>query len=254
MTTPLVLKMAYSRLSDQDRERYDALYISAPNRMLPEELAIFRTNGFGFGAGNRRSGLFFTGSRFNHSCRPNVHRHWDEQKRCEWFIANRDVARGQELCISYQEIRASEQTRRRDLGRGYGFDCACEACTLSEEETSVSNARRVKIKSLDDSTIAQRGRPDRLVPIVELVLQLLEEEDISTGAAELALDALTSFICMGDEPSASRWIDRFLELEKKQNGIWSSNYEQVAAWKGNLTRHPGWNFFGRTHGGHLDRR
>ncbi|CAJ2504242.1 Uu.00g116360.m01.CDS01 [Anthostomella pinea] len=86
-------------------------------------------------AGNvlETNGLFRQVSRINHSCDPNC---WYE---CEGtgglFVlrANRDIAKGGELSLSYISNCRPRARRRRSLRKNWVFDCACEWCVLNED-------------------------------------------------------------------------------------------------------------------------
>jgi SET domain-containing protein len=47
------------------------------------------------------------------------------------FITTRDVNAGEELCISYVDVKDDVVVRRSELPRNWYFDCACKRC---EEE------------------------------------------------------------------------------------------------------------------------
>tara|TARA_R110002003_G_scaffold1868_2_gene23603 strand:- start:10063 stop:10977 length:915 start_codon:yes stop_codon:yes gene_type:complete len=74
-------------------------------------------------------GCWPAASYFNHSCAPNV-----EKRRAArvWeFRAGRDVAAGEELCITYlsgEERKLSRGKRVARLSRTWEFECACERC------------------------------------------------------------------------------------------------------------------------------
>ncbi|KAI8923724.1 hypothetical protein BC831DRAFT_469695 [Entophlyctis helioformis] len=76
------------------------------------------------------------GSLFNHSCCPNAVAVYDVgDGRCVLVVRSiRDVAVGEEVCISYVDTIAGLADRRRHLQR-YGFVCECERC-LSEAESA----------------------------------------------------------------------------------------------------------------------
>lgn len=74
-------------------------------------------------------GCWPAASYFNHSCNPNL-----DKKRVgrTWeFRTNRDVAEGDQLCITYlsgEERRLSRSKRMVTLKKNWGFECACERC------------------------------------------------------------------------------------------------------------------------------
>lgn len=70
-------------------------------------------------------------SYFNHSCNPNVEK--QRQGRAWTFTAGRDIARGDELCITYlsgEERKLGREERMARL-RNWGFDCNCDRCAMA---------------------------------------------------------------------------------------------------------------------------
>lgn len=71
------------------------------------------------------SGVFETGSRFNHSCVPNAQFKWipfENSNTGRMLYWNKvQLFAGDEVTISYGHNRAR-------LRRDYGFDCCCERC------------------------------------------------------------------------------------------------------------------------------
>ena len=73
--------------------------------------------------------VFAVGSRFNHSCRPNVVR--IRSGRAMLFVASQSVSPGEELCIAYVPPRMAD--KRAALLQDYGFVCACGQCERDDE-------------------------------------------------------------------------------------------------------------------------
>jgi hypothetical protein len=76
--------------------------------------------------------MFSTACKMNHSCDPNVvllyrTRHWGEPL-VGHVVAIRDIAPGEELCISYIDVWETLETRTEQLAN-YGFLCHCNKCT-----------------------------------------------------------------------------------------------------------------------------
>jgi hypothetical protein len=72
-------------------------------------------------------------SYFNHSCSPNLQKR--RTGRFYEFITCRDVAEGEELCISYlggAERELDKQSRQKRLKEGWFFDCSCSRCREHE--------------------------------------------------------------------------------------------------------------------------
>lgn len=74
--------------------------------------------------------LYPEASLFNHSCAPNVRKVRDGRR---WkFWSNRDVAEGEEMCITYlggDERNMNVDERQEKLKLGWEFGCACQRCS-----------------------------------------------------------------------------------------------------------------------------
>lgn len=78
-------------------------------------------------------GMWTSASFFNHSCSPSIIKH--RLGRVWSFTAARDIAAGEECCISYirgEEDALDVHARRKRLQNGWGFVCSCSKC-LEEE-------------------------------------------------------------------------------------------------------------------------
>lgn len=91
-----------------------------------------------------QGGLYLVHSHFNHSCAPNVHvthppsRAGVRQATKVMLIARRDIKKGEELFITYQNPDLTLARRRLLLWREYMFGpCECERC--KEEEGRLSS-------------------------------------------------------------------------------------------------------------------
>ncbi|GAA5947324.1 hypothetical protein JCM3765_001626 [Sporobolomyces pararoseus] len=242
-TTGDVVYKAYSQLSELDKEAFDSLYCAEFTPKLPRFVGILKTNAIDVGLEEKgKVGVFIQGSRFNHSCSANVHKTWDETDGVEWFIARKDIKEGEELTVNYRDPREKREKRKELLQAGYGFDCSCEVCPMDPERVEISDGRREKIKELCQSTQALIVKdPLKLVRNAKLALSLMEEEGILEGRADLAVECLGVCSLNGDRFNTIRWIDKTLELDRCEGGIWSSRYRLMKSWKGQPTRHPAWN-------------
>jgi len=113
---------------------------------LPHYVGIFQTNTLPCGNNSRReiaskAGLFLQDSRFNSSCVPNMCNYWNERRQVIGFRALRNIAEGEELCITYTSEMMSRASRKSQLQESFGFDCHCAACSLSGDELNASNHR-----------------------------------------------------------------------------------------------------------------
>ena len=82
-------------------------------------------------------GVWPEASFFNHSCRPNIHK---ERRGRQWtFRSNRDIAAGEELCITYlggDERDLDVKGRRKRLLDEWGFQCQCPGCEEEAKDES----------------------------------------------------------------------------------------------------------------------
>ncbi|KAG0170058.1 hypothetical protein DFQ28_002594 [Apophysomyces sp. BC1034] len=76
-------------------------------------------------------GIFASAVFFNHSCDANIDK--VRQERNIAFIANRDIAEGEEACISYGCVTDGLTERRQRLLENYYFMCNCTRCKQEEQ-------------------------------------------------------------------------------------------------------------------------
>ncbi|GIQ86785.1 hypothetical protein KIPB_008704 [Kipferlia bialata] len=149
------------------------------DRSIPKD--IMATNGF---IEDGVEGLFLLGSRFNHSCLPNMTRVWGAEpdkplQSTLMFRAKWDIEQGEELTHFYIETRQSRAERQADL-RDFRFSCCCPTCSLTGAALALSDTRR------------------------ERLLELYEE-DCETADGYLA-NALESVSLINDEFNGDPWL------------------------------------------------
>ncbi|CAE8598821.1 unnamed protein product [Polarella glacialis] len=118
-------------------------------------------------------------SRFNHSCAPNAEQSWDGKAGELQVYASRDIARGEELCLYYVDVRAPTLDRA-SLLEVFGFRCACAACTATD---AASDQRRTRIRELVAETpaVAEEDAEQALQMVVE-TLDLYEQEGLCSAS------------------------------------------------------------------------
>lgn len=79
------------------------------------------------------SGLYPLISKFNHNCAPNVSMEFADSGT-GFAIASRDIREGEEMTISYVDLRMDYEDRTKELGE-YFFKCLCGVCELEEKQT-----------------------------------------------------------------------------------------------------------------------
>ncbi|KUJ09695.1 uncharacterized protein LY89DRAFT_657159 [Mollisia scopiformis] len=100
--------------------------------------------------GTSISGLY---SMLNHSCEPNVDWRHESASCAVTMFATREVAVGEELCISYIGARGDGlgvRERRRMLMGWFGMDCGCGRCVREarEEEEGLKTELEAGMKTL----------------------------------------------------------------------------------------------------------
>lgn len=91
-------------------------------------------------------GVFLQLSRFNNSCSPNASITWDERKSQITVHALQPIPAGSEITVCYgQPLFATRSERRDYLQRTMGFRCTCSCCSLSDEASRASDARRTEL-------------------------------------------------------------------------------------------------------------
>ena len=81
------------------------------------------------------SAAYLLASMLNHSCEPNLDISFPGNNAVAAFTAARDIARNEQLTISYVDAGQGVAQRRRALEFGYGFTCRCPRCL---EETAAA--------------------------------------------------------------------------------------------------------------------
>lgn len=206
--------------------------------------ARFDTNALPLGEDATEAGLFPVGARFNHSCRPNVSRFWEEAAGEEWFVASVDIPPSTELTIYYNALDSPRAERQAYLLRTLGFKCMCERCDLAPDEVEKSDQRMrfyAQIEALIPTLFAE---PHKLVTLAKAGLNLLAEEGLHTGASALAYNAFQGAAFGGDEEGAKIWATRACELMVRETGREAEGYKRMEILAADPTKHDAWGFLG----------
>ncbi|KDQ11251.1 hypothetical protein BOTBODRAFT_463425 [Botryobasidium botryosum FD-172 SS1] len=203
---------AFSGLSSSEKRNYLLPANCHPD--LHSLQGIYETNCFPLGPNSRlqsrhadRSGVFLLASRFNSSCRPNVENYWHTKTQTLRIIAQRDIRKGEELCIAYSELLAPREARQAFLRHNFGFDCTCEVCSLQGDASRRSDERRVALGKLYED-IGFIQNPRRGIKAVQRALDLLREEGLTFNREGFYYDGFQFCIAVSDIPNARKWIER----------------------------------------------
>ena len=245
-TEPMIAA-AVDKLSASDRLIFHSLALSDNKAALGSLLGRMETNGIEMASasGASQQGLFLLGSRFNHSCTPNVARTWDGGLGKERFVASVDIDKGVELEIYYDGLYKRQHERQHELHDKFGFWCKCRACVFTGTELADSDRRRIRIDETRDDLPQLISQPARFVKLAKVALAALEREGLYTGRAAFAYDCFQASVAWSDLEAAKLWAARNLELQKREAGVGSSEYKRIETLKANPRAHGSWGVFGR---------
>ncbi|KAJ6593405.1 hypothetical protein B0H19DRAFT_1090194 [Mycena capillaripes] len=147
-------------------------------------------------------------SRLNHSCSPNTTARFDVATFSYQLFAARDIAKGEELTLSYTGLNLPAMLRQKSL-EPYGFQCTCSACLTPFE----SDAQRAMCLSMQITNIDDGLR--RVALFEEQGLQVCDEY---CGTLKAVIDL---FIGTGDADTASTYAKK---LAKRQ---WSKYADEA---------------------------
>lgn len=103
-------------------------------------------------------------SMFNHSCNPNVDWRHDDYSSTVTLFATRDIAEGEEMCISY--IKGSDmgrEERQKVLMTWLGMGCGCERCVEEKCLEGTSAIEGVEVPNENEETGTSKQLEETLV-------------------------------------------------------------------------------------------
>ncbi|KAI1866201.1 uncharacterized protein JN550_007890 [Neoarthrinium moseri] len=196
-------------------------------------LNVFYNNNFALSDKLGTRAVFPTVARINHSCVPNSQGNFNESLGSFTIHATNDIARGEEVTISYlHDELGLRAARQKNLHKGYGFYCGCELCSGSAQRQKESHRRRSDIQMKLRAFAKQQGSvhtPDtasRKLVLTRLIIDTHEQEGLAgRELASLYLEAARLAMRLDDHALASTLGARGLELEKDAVGSDSPFYE-----------------------------
>jgi SET domain len=123
------------------------------------------------------SGLFITLSRVNHDCFGNTEHCYLENRDMKTLVACRAIECGEEVTMSYLDIRADYVGgRQQHLLRAYRFTCNCSVCTNPAQEADLE-----EVKKLDHEipVLARQGNNDMALRKGQVLLALYDKLNMS---------------------------------------------------------------------------
>ncbi|KAI0071017.1 SET domain-containing protein [Panus rudis PR-1116 ss-1] len=119
-------------------------------------------------------------SRINHSCDPNCFWNWHLESFAVEVRATKHIKKGEQIFGAYTTVSQPRDARRKFLLERYKFYCQCTVCSLPDDESKASNARRMKIMKLarsarpGDTTRVTKWINDPTTPDNQVVDECLE--------------------------------------------------------------------------------
>ncbi|KAK6363120.1 hypothetical protein TWF730_000567 [Orbilia blumenaviensis] len=248
--TPELLERRLSNvlktLTDEQRAHYHSLRNTSEGSRYPLS-GIMRNNALPCGPDSKIGGIYATIGLINHSCVANAHHSWNKTLEAETIHATRDIKAGEEITIYYLTGDTS-QTRQRMLKESFGFDCACQLCSLPADKIQASDRRRKEIAILDH-LIAYSGRamtnPDACLKDCRRLIKALEEE-YGGGAPTLEArahdDAFQICLGQGDLARAKVLVEREYRLRVRCEGEDSASSRELKQFVENPRRHGAFGF------------
>ena len=170
----------------------------------------------------------------NHSCKPNVGcGNSDGNIR---MYANRNIAKGEELCYSYIYVMQPYQVRQADLKKAWKFECTCELCSLPLEKRKEVDDICAQ-HCLLDSDLTLRN----ILKIFELVAHVYGRVppfcvcEFAPKAYEMALEN-------GDLNMAKRFIQLAYDSHVIVFGRDDPDTKALLRYVLDPSRHPAWQF------------
>lgn len=211
------LATAVEALDERGRSAFLALSNAHPEEPLA---GIVKSNALPHGSGEASSGgIYEIGCRLNHSCRPSTNHHFDDGRGVEVFQATRAVAAEEELTDYYTFLLKSSEERKADLRERFGFECACEVCSLPPVELAASDKRRAAINATLASIPSLISSPLRIIMKVRQALKDLEREGLVLVQPALAFDAYQVALLYGDVASAREWAKLMVKFHEVADGV-----------------------------------
>ena len=146
---------------------------------------IIETNGIECepaGQSISRKAIFLNLSRLNHSCNANCDYSWNERDQRMEVYAQTAICEGEELSISYIDIREPRQVRQQMLQDNWQFRCSCSVCSMRMH--AASDKRRLRIGELSALLYSSRSSTKKF-RIAKRLLRLYKEENFAVWPVHL---------------------------------------------------------------------
>jgi hypothetical protein len=131
--------------------------------------------------------LFPAVARINHACQPNAHARFIPKTLSMEIKAQRDIAPGEEIGISYGRIDLKHADRQALYQEGWNFKCTCSLCTASQYDVAGSDQRRARfaqLRKMLENLTAETYDAQQIVAWEKEVLEISQREGLETLLAQ----------------------------------------------------------------------
>ncbi|CAG5163174.1 uncharacterized protein ALTATR162_LOCUS6378 [Alternaria atra] len=131
--------------------------------------------------------LFPSVARINHACQPNAHARFVPKTMSMEIKAQRDIAAGEEIGISYGRVDLKHADRQALYQEGWNFGCTCPLCTASQYEIIGSDQRRARfaqLRKMLENLTAETYDAQQIVAWEKEVMEIGQREGLETLLAQ----------------------------------------------------------------------
>lgn len=152
----------------------------------------------------------------------------------------REIKEGEEITLSYHAGGPSS-TRKTLLKDNFGFDCACELCSLPAKELRASDARLIRAQALDatigDSSTV-RNSPAKVLKNCRSLYGIFEQEGVKDDRlSRLWYDCFQVCNLHSDEARASVFLERYCEAKRLSAGADGDDVQEMERFVGRPSEH-----------------
>ncbi|OCB88632.1 SET domain-containing protein [Sanghuangporus baumii] len=240
-------------LEQEDREKVVQLHNCKPPEECGPLAGIVRTNALAASFSGSEvceyySSICLNMCLINHSCAPNAYYSFEEKDVTFSVMAQKDIAAGEEITISYIDGFMPRAARQAELKLKYCFTCACSLCSKPDAESAASDERRKFISKTTDSLYSgemwkswvacprnrKNAQTKRDVETVEALLHALEIENEVKGRTMALRHCIAIYGATAHMKNFKKWARRLLKYE-------TDDKSQVEGWIKNPRSFPKWN-------------
>ncbi|KAF9100543.1 hypothetical protein BGX27_000344 [Mortierella sp. AM989] len=230
-------KLALETMSKKNKKYLLSLRNIYSEDEMPNVLGIIKTNALPLGQDAEECGVYRVISRINHSCAPNVHHFWNTITKKEYIYAVKDIAAGDEILTSYEDVLMPWATRQASLQKKFRFECRCKLCTsASNEEYDTTVARVKKLSDLIMVYVSMKNDPRKAIECVREILALMDKAGI-WGKSTFIHDGFQISAMYSNYNLAKEWADLLLESYLLDEGESGDLYKMYLGYAQNPKSH-----------------